>query len=346
MLLRYVPYSLELKEPFGTAHGTRTHTDGMLVAIESGGLTGYGEVFMPPYYPENQESMAHIFESVDVSKLLKTESLTESLIYLQSLGPGNHGAKAALDIAVHDLDGKRNGRSVSTRYSTGDGNPRRFTSFTIGVDSISTMVRKAKEARGFNSLKIKLNGTRDVHVIEAIREVTDQELLVDANQGWDDLDDALETAHQLIDLGVGLIEQPFKQGEHEKAGALAARCAVPLIADEDIQTLEDIDRLAPFYDGINVKLMKAGGIEPAVKMISRAREKGLKVLIGCMTESSIGISAAAQISHLADWLDLDGNLLIKNDTCTAVQTIDGDLVLSEAPGIGITDDSNLIEIFS
>jgi L-alanine-DL-glutamate epimerase-like enolase superfamily enzyme len=357
MNLRYIPYSLELKEPFGTAHGTRTSTDGMLVALEFEGSVGYGEVFMPPYYPENQKTMMEFFELIDSAKILSTGFREDALRYLSSTTVGNRGAKAAIDIALHDLFGKL--RNTSVRDSLSDGIhpiPKRDisehrpdcsipTSFTIGIDTISTMVRKAKEANEFEVLKIKLNGENDIAVIRAIREVTDQKLFVDANQGWTDIEPAIETAYKLVELGVGLIEQPFPTGQERKADALRKECPVPIVADEDVQSADDIKRLAGFYDGVNIKLMKAGGIAASLSMIEIAKENGLKVLLGCMTESSIGISAAAQIAHLADWCDLDGNLLIKNDTCKAVQTIEGRLVVTGEPGLGITDDSNLRKRF-
>ena len=300
--------------------------------------------------------MTAFYERVDAYELLGAGGLDETLDYLDTVAAGNSAAKAAVDIALHDLFGKEGSVSVRELFGenglsdTGPGAGERKTrgpgtSFTIGIDSIETMVQKAKGAHGFKTLKIKLNGRNDVDVIAAIRSVTDQQLYVDANRGWDDIDTAIRTCERLVELGVGLIEQPFRQGEAEKAGVLRDICPVPIVADEDVQTIDDIESLAGFYDGINVKLMKAGGIRGALRMIRAARMSGLKVLLGCMTESSIGISAAAQLAHLADWCDLDGNLLIENDTCVGVKTIDGELKIKDTPGIGITDDSALAELF-
>ena len=345
MQLHFIPYSLELKEPFGTAHGTRTSTEGMLVALERDSNIGYGEVFMPPYYPENQKTMAEFFGGIDARNLLGIEKLDEALDFVASFKESNSGAKTALDIALHDLFGKESGLSVRKMYEPKQGGSAITTSFTIGIDTIDTMVRKAQQATGFETLKIKLNGENDVAVIQAIRDVTNQNLYVDANQGWGEIEDAISTSAKLVDLGVGLIEQPFKKGEAQKAGELRKSCGAPVVADEDVQSNDDIERLAQYYDGVNIKLMKAGGIREAFKMIRTAKRYDLDVLIGCMTESSIGISASAQIAHLANWWDLDGNLLIKNDTCTGVETVDGELKLSDAPGIGITDDSILRELF-
>jgi len=215
------------------------------------------------------------------------------------------------------------------------------TSFTIGHDDLETMVRKASAATDFKTLKIKLAGTDDVEIVKAIREVTDQQLYVDANQAWEDISTASQVAAELVELGVGLIEQPFPVGQAEKARKLRKTCTVPVVADEEVQSFDDVERLADWYDGINIKLLKAGGIREGFRMIQKANECGLKVLLGCMTESSIGISAAGQLAPLANWLDLDGNLLIENDTCTAIKTINGELKPTGAPGIGITDDSEL-----
>ncbi len=360
--LRYIPYSLELKEPFGTAHGTRTHTDGMIVAVHREGKTGYGEAFIPPYYAENQDSMAELFESIDPHELLCAGELDKSIDFISYLAPGNEGAKTALDIALHDLFGKEAGVPVfeliadhdrlpvpGAKKGTGD-NDRAVqystpTSYTIGTGPVESMVRKAIAAQEFETLKIKLTGGNDIAIIEAIRKITDQRLFVDVNQGWSDAGKAIKTSQRLVELGVGLIEQPFPKGEAEKAGKLRNEIAVPVVADEEVQSLADIERVAEHYDGVNIKLTKAGGIREARRMMKAARIRGLKVLLGCMTESSIGISAAAQLAHMADWCDLDGNLLIKNDTCRGVSTKDGRLEVTGAPGIGITDDSKLRGLF-
>ena len=336
----YAPYSLKLKEPFGTAHGTRDSTEGMIVAIESDGVIGYGEAFMPPYYDENQASMTAFFERVNIEHLLSFDSIADSLKYLDGIAIGNNAAKAAIDIALHDFIGKCNAQSVSAMYGAKDVSPFE-TSYTIGVDSVETMIKKARAAKEFTTLKIKLDGTNDVEVISAIADITDQKLFVDANQGWADIDKALEISSRLIKLGVELIEQPFKKGQYKKAKILKDNVEVPIIADEDVQGFSDISKLADFYDGINIKLMKCGGIFEAFRMIKEARKHEMKILLGCMTESSIGISAAAQLAGHVDWCDLDGNLLIKNDTCEGIKCVDGFLSPEGEKGIGIIDDKAL-----
>ena len=340
-MFRYREYSLLLKEPFGTAHGIRDRTDGMLVALSDGNVTGFGEVFMPPYYPENVGTMTEFFESLDADKLLGT--LDSSLDYLHGAGSGNRGAKAAVDIALHDFFGKTNGCSFLDFYEPAADPKPLITSYTIGFDDVDTMVRKAVAAAGFQILKIKLNGEDDVEIVGQIAEHVDAELYVDLNQGWTDVEAAVETAESLTELGVGLIEQPFPVGRYEDAARLRDSLDVPMIADEDLQTIEQLDDIAGCYDGVNIKLMKSGGIRPAIELIQRAKELGLSILLGCMTESSIGISAAARLGQFADWCDLDGNLLIKNDTCSGVDTVKGELVDNGEPGIGIDDDVRLRE---
>lgn len=349
-MFKYKHYPLELKEPFGTAHGLRTHTDGMLVALGRGDNIGYGEVYLPPYYRENRESFESFFSLVDESRLLSFGDLETALHYLHGLTNSDSGAKTALDIALHDLFGKETGQPVSEFYREElelycFPKERIVTSYTIGLDEKSIMLDKARRAKEFEILKIKLGGEDDVGIVSAIRDQTDQRLFVDANQAWRDEEQALSVASELISLGVELIEQPFCVSEFQKTRALRDASPVPVIADEDVQNAGDIKRLADSFDGINIKLMKAGGIRNAVAMLKEARRLGISVLIGCMTESSIGISAAAGIAAFADWCDLDGNLLIKNDACEAVKTIDGVLEPSDVPGIGITNDAKLREIF-
>lgn len=341
----YTPYSLELKNPFGTAHGTRTTTEGMIVAISENEITGYGGAFMPPYYDENQASMTAFFERFDVEKCLSFKSLEESFSYINNIAVGNTAAKAAIDIALHDLVATKLEKPVREMFGDAEAKPIE-TSFTIGIDSVEKMVAKAIEAKEFKTLKIKLSGKNDVEVISAIADVTDQKLFVDANQAWTDAEEAIEISSRLIEFGVQLIEQPFAKGEYEKAKILKESLNVPVVADEDVQGFSDIKKLAEFYDGINIKLMKCGGLHEAFKMIKEARKYDLKILLGCMTESSIGISAASQLANFVDWCDLDGNLLIKNDTCEGIKCIDGYLIPEEINGVGITNDQNLRELLN
>lgn len=330
--------------PFGTAHGTRTTTEGMIVGIFADGLIGYGEAFMPPYYDENQTSMTAFFERFDAEEALSFDSIEDAYFYIDNLAEGNSAAKAAIDIALHDLTAKKLGKPVREMF--GDAEPKPIeTSYTIGIDSAESMVKKALEAEEFKTLKIKLSGKNDVEVISAISEVTNQKLFVDANQAWTNAEEALRISRQLIKLGVQLIEQPFAKGDYEKAKILKENIDVPVIADEDVQGFSDIKKLAEFYDGINIKLMKCGGLREAFRMITEARTHKMKILLGCMTESSIGISAAFQLADYVDWCDLDGNLLIKNDTCKGIECIEGYLIPKETSGIGITDDQNLRELF-
>ena len=337
--LYYSPYSLELREPFGTAYGTRDRTDGMLVGIVDQGLTGYGEAFVPPYYEEDQMTMAAFFERIDIVRLLEFDSIADACAYVGGLAKGNSAAKAAVDIALHDLAGKKAGKTVAEIYGAAEELFK--TSYTIGYDSIDNMVKKVLAAREFATLKIKLNGENDLEVISAISSVTSQTLFVDVNQAWEDMDQALIKTNRLVGMGVRLIEQPFRRGMVQKAKVINDETGVPVIADEDVRQFSDIGKLVKCYDGFNIKLMKCGGIYEAFRMIKEARKYGMKILLGCMTESSIGVSAVAQLAGYADWCDLDGNLLIKNDTCGGIKCVDGSLRPEGRSGIGIIDDSKL-----
>ena len=274
-MLQFKNYSLKLNEPFGTAHGIREKTDGVLVKLTNRGTVGYGEVFMPPYYPENQESMGAFFEKIDPLELLAPPTIGESLEILEAVAPKNRGAKAAIDIALHDLSGKLKGQSYLTMYPGFEGiedMPPSQTSYTIGFDNVEKMVEKAAEAEEFGILKIKLNGENDIEIIRRISVVAkDKILYVDANQGWKELDKAIETSKAIIELGVRLIEQPFPTGRFDDVIALRNEVSVPLIADEDLQTWDQLRDIASSYDGVNIKIMKAGGIKPAIQLFSSCK---------------------------------------------------------------------------
>jgi len=194
---------------------------------------------------------------------------------------------------------------------------------------------KVKEASDFKLLKIKLGSYNDREIIESICSVTDTPISVDVNQGWKNKEEALDMILWLNEKGVVFVEQPMPGEMKEETAWLTQNSPVPIIADEAVQRLEDVDKCAGVYSGINIKLMKCTGLREANKMIARAKEKQLKVMIGCMTETSCAISAAAQLSPRVDWADLDGNLLVSNDPFTGVQIVDGKITLNDAPGIGI-----------
>ena len=335
MRLRFYPYTLELAHAFGVASNTRTSTPAMLVELELDGITGYGEAAMPPYLGESQESAAKFLGLFDASSVTDPFQLEEILPRIDALAPGNTAAKAALDIALHDWVGKKLGAPWHRLWGL---DPARapVTSFTIGIDTPEIVRRKTVEAAPYKILKVKLGRDRDTdrQLIETIRTVTDKPITVDSNQGWRDRDEALRMSEWLAARNVVFIEQPMPKEQVDDTAWLRVRSPLPLIADESVQRLADVPKACGVFDGINIKLMKCTGLREAHKMITLARALGLKVMLGCMTETSCAISAAAQLSPLVDWADLDGALLIKNDLFDGATIVDGRITLPDHPGIG------------
>jgi L-Ala-D/L-Glu epimerase len=262
--------------------------------------------------------------------------LEEILPAIDAIAPGNTAAKAAVDIALHDWIGRTLGVPLHRMWGL---NPTRapVTSFTVGIDSAEIVRRKTRDAEAYKIIKVKLGRgpESDRMMIDTIRDVTDKPIIVDANQGWKNREDALRMIEWLAERRVELIEQPMPKDMIDDTAWLCARSPLPLVADESVQRLADLFRLRGVFHGINIKLMKSTGLREAHKMIALARALGLKVMLGCMTETSCAISAAAQLSPLVDWADLDGALLIKNDLFEGTTIVDGRITLSARPGIGI-----------
>lgn len=332
--LSFYPYELKFKFPFAIAAGKREHTSVVYVEIKFENLTGYGEAALPDYLPETQESVMDFLSRVYLEQFSNPDATDEILDYIFSLAPKNYPAIAALDMALHDLKGKILGQPCHKIFGL-DKNNCPETSFTIGMDSREVVLKKLSDAKDFNFLKVKLGGSSDKMIIETIRSVTDKAICVDANQGWQEKEFALEMIHWLKEQGTVFVEQPLNKNKIEDAQWLKENSPLPVIADEAIQTFEDIDRIKDAYHGINIKLMKCGGMREAMKMIQRARQLNLKIMLGCMSESSCGVSAAAQLSPLADFADLDGPLLISNDPFHGITYRSGKIILSDLPGNGV-----------
>ena len=334
MKLRFQPQTLELKHAFNIANYSRTTTPAMMVEVERDGVIGYGEAAMPPYLGESQDTAAAFLRQVNLGQFSDPFQLEEILPAIDALAPGNTAAKAAVDIALHDWIGKKLGAPWHRLWGL---NPARtpVTSFTIGLDTAEIVRQKTREAAPYKIIKVKLGGTNDRLMIETIRSVTDKPITVDANQGWTDRAEALQKIEWLATQGVVFIEQPMPKAQLDDTAWLRERSPLPLIADESCQRLTDVARLRGVFDGINIKLMKCTGLREAHQMIILARALGLKVMLGCMTETSCAISAAAQLSPLADWADLDGAVLIKNDLFDGATIVDGRITLPDRPGIGV-----------
>jgi L-alanine-DL-glutamate epimerase-like enolase superfamily enzyme len=334
IILRFKAYELHLKHVFTLASGSRSTTPVMLTELEFDNIVGYGEASMPPYLGESHETARLFLSKVDLSRFKSPFLMEDILNYIDQIAPGNYAAKASVDIALHDLTGKLMKQPWFRVWGL---NPEQTpnTSFTIGIDKPEVVRVKVKEAEPYKILKVKLGQGNDREMIETVRSETDKPICVDVNQGWKDKKMALEMTHWLKEQGVVFVEQPMPKELVDDAAWLTQNSPLPIMADEAIQTLSDFRKVLGVYSGINVKLMKCGGLRSAYIMIKMARASGMKVMIGCMTETSCAVSAAAQLSPLADWADLDGNLLIDNDIFEGVMVRDGKLILQESTGIGV-----------
>ena len=336
--LRFRPYDLQLKHVFTIANNSRTTTPIMLTEIEYDGIIGYGEASMPPYLGESHQTASDFLSKVDLSSFKDPFELEDIIEYVDNLAPGNHAAKASVDIALHDLVGKILQKPWHKLWGLNpDKTPN--TSFTIGMDTPEVVKLKVGEADIYKILKVKLGRENDKEMIRTIRSVTNKPICVDVNQGWKDRQMALEMIQWLATQGVVFVEQPMSKLAIDDMAWLTEHSPLPIIADEAVQTVSDLMAVNKVYSGINIKLMKCGGMRNAHKMATLAKVLGMKVMIGCMTETSCAVSAAAQLSPMADWADLDGNLLISNDLYDGVTVIDGKITLSDLPGIGVKPNS-------
>lgn len=332
--LSFLPYELQLQHVFTLANSSRKTTPDVITRIEIDGVVGYGEASMPPYLGESIETATRFLSSLDLSQFTDPFQMDDILQYVDSVMPGNTAAKAAVDIALHDLVGKL---LKQPWYKIWGFDPADTpnTSFTIGIDTPEIVRQKVAEAAPYKILKVKLGLATDREMIETIRSVTDRPLCVDVNQGWTDRVKALETIYWLKENGVVLVEQPMPKTAVDDMAWLTQHSPLPTVADESLQRLPDVIKAHGIYSGINIKLMKCTGMREAHQMLTLARSLDMKVMIGCMTETSCGVSAAAQLAPKADWADLDGNVLITNDPFAGMQIIDGKVTLTDKPGIGL-----------
>jgi L-alanine-DL-glutamate epimerase-like enolase superfamily enzyme len=334
MQLTYQPYQLLLKHTFTIAKFSRTSTPLMLVQVTHEGQTGYGEASMVPYMGESHQSATEFLSKVDAGQFKYPFNFEAIINYLDSIAPGNPAIKAAIDIALHDLNGKLQNQPCWKLLGS---NPAKMpvTSYTIGIDTEDVIIQKVKEAEGLKVIKVKLGRDSDKELIEIIRSVTDVPLYVDANQGWTDRKQSLDLIYWLKEQGVQLIEQPMLKTDIDGNAWLTERSPIPIIGDEAVQRLADIEAAKGVYHGINIKLMKSAGVYEAHQMIKKARELGLKILIGCMSETSCATLAAAALAPQCDWADLDGPLLTTNNPYKKPEMVDGKWVLSDEVGLGL-----------
>lgn len=335
MKLSFEPYELKLKHVFTVSSFSRSTTPDVQLRIDYDGYTGYGEASMPPYLGQSVDSVCTFLKKVNLEQFPDPFCIDDILTYIDSLSPGDSAAKAAVDIALHDLVGKIIGAPWHRMLGL---NPLKTpnTTYTIGIDTDEMVKLKTREVAGqFKILKVKLGTPRDREMIRAIREVSDLPIAVDVNQGWKNKKKALDEIFWLKEQGIVMVEQPMPKEMPDANAWLTERSPLPTFADEAIQRLKDIPAIKGAYTGINIKLMKCTGMREAWKMMNYARAEGMKVMIGCMTETSCAIAAAAQLSPAVDFADLDGNLLIANDIFRGTTVVDGKITLNQLPGIGI-----------
>jgi len=326
---------LDLQYAWTISRGTSTYKENVFVTLERDGITGIGEAAANSRYDETAESCAEMIEQakplLEKSDWWNYRDLGNSL---RALPGGQNAAKAAIDIALMDWICK----SLNTplyRFWGLDKQKAPLTTYSIGIDSPEVMAQRLAEAPEFKVYKIKLGTENDKAIIEAVRGVTDKPLRVDANEAWKTIDECVAMVNWLESQGIEFVEQPMPSHMLAEMAEVRKQVNIPLVADESVKSTKDIPLLAESFDGINIKIMKSCGLQEAKRMIELAKLYDMKIMLGCMVESSVAISAAAALSPLADWADLDGNLLLAEDPYSGITVEEGRLVLNDLPGIGV-----------
>jgi L-Ala-D/L-Glu epimerase len=343
LTLAHEVLSLALRDPFRIArseHGEGTRITTVIVQVRDDrfpDLVGIGEGYPDTFYGETPATMATVFPML-LESIGAFEPTIDGIIAadhrMERAIRGHGAARCAVDIALHDLVGKIEGVPVHVLRGLSDDLPP--TDFTIGIDEPSVVAERARRASDFPALKIKVGGAADLATLRAVRQVFVGPIRVDANTGWT-RDDAEAILPQLLDLGVELIEQPFPARAYRDLGWLQERSPLPIVADESCVLPEDLEALRDVVAGINVKLAKCGGIGPAHRMLADGRRMGFRTFLGCMEETSVAIAASAVVASLADWVDLDGCLLLADDPFEGLELgPDKRWRLAQRPGLGLT----------
>jgi len=335
--ITYKKVHLELYHPWTITRGTAAYKENVYVYYNKEGITGVGEAGHMTAAGQNAERTIRELKQIiplyrDSDPFLFFDLPQKAREILPVLSP----AKAALDIALMDWIGKKLGVPLYQFLGVNPISDVR-TSFSIGRDKPEEMKQKVREAAPYKILKVKITGTGDKEAILAIRSVTDKPIRVDVNEGWHDKERAIREIKWLAGQGVEFVEQPMPVGMLAETRWLKERSPIPIVADEAVNTSADILKIKDAYDGINIKLMKSEGILEAYRMIILANLLKLDIMLGCMIETTVGIAAAVQLQSLARWVDLDGNLLIKNDPYSGLILKDGHWILSGKPGIGVRE---------
>lgn len=335
MKLSYSLFELKRKYPFTISGHTFITDPTVFVKIEHEGFTGYGESAPGYYFDETMEDFTGYLDKLNLQQFSNPLAIDEILAYCEKEANGKlTSARAAVDIALHDLYGKIMHKPSYTMY---DVNPATMpeTTFTIGIDKPEIIRKKVMEVSGFKRLKIKLGGPNDKEIVNTIRSVTDLPITVDANQGWTDKQHALDMIHWLNEQNTIFIEQPMPVDDWDGNAWITENSPLPTVGDESILTVEDVPKAKGVFTGVNIKLVKCGGIREGFKIVQKARELGLKLMIGCMGEASVGILGAASIAPLCDWVDLDSTWLFSNNPYQDPELVDGIIRLSDEPGLGL-----------
>ncbi len=334
MKVQYWTYNLKFRHPFTISKGTKTHQPTFIVELEHFGIKGYGEAPSIAYYNIRVEKMAEDLEAKKtfVEKFAFTEP-DRYWHYLHHLFPQNPFLVCALDMAAWDIYGKLKKKKLYELWN-GDISKNPLTDYTIGIDTIEKMVAKMNEIP-WPIYKIKVGTADDIAIVKALRENSTAILRVDANAAWN-AETALKLIPQLKELGIEFVEQPLAKDDWEGMKILFKESVLPLYADESCVFERDVERCKDHFHGINIKLTKCSGITPALRMIKKARELDLKIMIGCMNESTIGSAAIAHLLPFIDHVDMDGPLLLEEDLATGIEYDFGKIIYSDAPGLGIT----------
>lgn len=331
--LQVKSFKLQLKHPFTISRSTRTHQETVIVAISDGINVGYGEAIPYPYYGIYRQNLEDSIKKVESLINDSSRRIPEEL--WQLLTPNlqdNYFALCAIDCAYWDYYAKSHGRTTRS-YFVGHPANSPLSNFTIGIDTVEKMVQKMNEVP-WPIYKVKLGTEQDVQIVKELRKNTKAIFRIDANCAWS-VQETLDNAVELKKLGVEFLEQPLHADNWDGMKELKDRCVLPIIADESCQRFEDVEKCTEVFDGINIKLMKCGGLTPALKMIDLARSKGVKVMAGCMAESTVGISNVVQIAPLLDYIDADGAMLLKDDVAKGVSLEYGKIIYSKTLGSGV-----------
>jgi L-alanine-DL-glutamate epimerase-like enolase superfamily enzyme len=334
MRLTLRQFDLPLRHVFTIARGSSSVSRTLIVELEHEGVSGFGEAGENTYYGASFENMSVALDAVRAQ--LEPHQLDDPADLWEQLAPqlgGNTFAQCALDIAAHDLWGKLRGQPVWKLWGLSLENVP-VTDYTIGIDTIDVMVQKMQEFPGWPIYKIKLGTPNDIEIVRTLREHTNAVFRVDANCGWD-AEETIRNSVALKELGVEFIEQPIPPGDWDAMKKVYAESALPVIADESCQQEPDVDACRGHFHGVNVKLVKCGGLTPARRMLARAKELGLETMVGCMTESTVGISAIAQLLPMLDYVDMDGALLLAEDIATGVTIDQGRVQFPDENGCGV-----------